>query len=129
VAGKPGVVIALVLHPVPGRPGAHDAMHGGRRLCRSRQPFLDGARALLAAGVAPETVLEARHRGSAIVALRSTVGEAARWTIEESDRDGLRRRLWRPRPSEVREEAPPSRAGAPEDARSALAGTEAGRAA
>jgi len=34
--------------------------------------------------------------------MRSTVGEAARWTIKEEEGRGLRKRLW---------EDPPSRAG------------------
>jgi hypothetical protein len=88
--------LELELRPIRERPGIYTAVLGGRCLVRSRQPLLDGARALLAEGVPPETMLATRHAGSAIVATRATVGEAARWTIEENDRDGLRRVRWNP---------------------------------
>ena len=77
--------------------GRYDAvLPDGRVLVRSRQPLFDGARKLLAEGVAPDTALTTRHQGSAIIAMHSTVGEAAKWTIQESDKGGLRKRLWRP---------------------------------
>ena len=63
-------------------------------------------------GALRETVITARHRGSTIVAMRSTLAEAAKWTIEESDRGGLRKRLWRPFGM-----AGSSRDGVPENAR------------
>ena len=62
-----------------------------RILCTSRQPFFDGARVLLAEGVEPATVYEARHQGSTRVAMRSTVGEAAKWTVTVSDTGGLQK--------------------------------------
>lgn len=86
------------LVPLPASPGRYKATVGGEELCRSRQPFYDAARALLAEGYAPETVLEARHQGSDIVAMRGTVGEAAKWTVQERDRGGLRRVPWKPHP-------------------------------
>ena len=49
----------------------------------SRTPFFAAARALLAAGVDPATTLAMRHHGSTTVAMRSTVGEAAKWTVRE----------------------------------------------
>jgi hypothetical protein len=70
-------VLRLVLHPINDRPGIFVTMLGERRLVRSRQPMLDGARVLLAEGVAPETVIEAGLLGEPAVAMRSTVGEAA----------------------------------------------------
>jgi hypothetical protein len=42
------------------------------------------------------TPLEAKHAGSEIVAMRSTVGEAARWMVEERDGEALRKTRWRP---------------------------------
>lgn len=90
------MTLELELRPVPGKPGRYMAMLGEVELCRSTQPFLTAARALLAEGYASDLVLEARHAGSPIVALRSTIGEAARWMIEETDRGGLRKRRWRP---------------------------------
>jgi hypothetical protein len=72
------------------------AVEDGETLCRSRQPFLDTARELLARGQAPETVLEATHLGSRTVAMRSTVGEAARWAITGGDGRGYQRRGFTP---------------------------------
>jgi hypothetical protein len=87
---------SLELWPMPEKPGRYAAvLPDGRVLVQSRQPFYDGARKLLAEGVPPETVIEARHKGSSIVALRSTVGEAAKWSVEESDRGGIARRRYR----------------------------------
>lgn len=93
--------IDLVLVPLPATPGRYSVRWPGgvRVLVRSsRQPLLDAARELLAVGYPPETVLTTRHQGSDIVAQRSTVGEAAKWTIKERDRGGLRRELWQPHP-------------------------------
>jgi hypothetical protein len=87
-------VIDLGLVPIPATPGRYAAMLDGREMCRSRQPLLDVARLLLVLGEPPETVLTTRHQGSGIVAQRSTVGEAAKWTIEETSRDGPRRVPW-----------------------------------
>jgi hypothetical protein len=86
---------------MPERPGRYAAvLPDGRVLVQSRQPLLDGARKLLAEGVPPETVLETRHKGSTIVAQRSTVGEAAKWTVHESDKGGIRRERFDPEASE-----------------------------
>ncbi len=74
-------------------------MPDGRVVARSRQPLFDGARALVALGDPPETMIVARHQGSASIAMRSTVAEAAKWTIEERDGAGLRKALWIARPS------------------------------
>ncbi len=115
--------IALVTRPVVGRPGIYDAMLGQRRIVRSRQPLLDAARVLLGEGADPATVIEACHLGSGTVALRSTIGDAARWTLEESDRGGLRRRLWRPRPPDAFQDGPPFRAETPRNALDGVAGT------
>jgi hypothetical protein len=111
--GEPTVTLAIVLHPLPASPGRYAARHGDRVLCRSRQPFFDAGRALLAGGSPPETALEARHTGSDIVAMRSTVGEAAKWTIEERDRGGMRRIPWKPHPRAA-QDADCSYARAPE---------------
>jgi hypothetical protein len=87
----------LELWPMPEKPGRYAAvLPDGRVLVQSRQPFYDGARKLLAEGVPPDTVLEARHKGSSVVALRSTVGEAAKWTVRERDKGGIRRERFDP---------------------------------
>jgi hypothetical protein len=90
--------IELTLAPVPGRPSYYTAKDvAGRVVVRaSRQPLLDAARALARVGMPPEAIVTARHRGSGIVAMRATIGEAAKWRLEESDRGGLKRRPWRP---------------------------------
>lgn len=110
----------LVLTPAPNRPG-HYAAHLGERciLRASRQPLFDVARALSGEGVPPEAILTTKHAGSSIVATRSTVGEASRWTIEESDNRGPRRRTWRPYPNVTL-----GGAGAPENERGNQPGTE-----
>lgn len=74
------------------KPGNYWPMVNGRKLRRAtRQPFLDGARALLEEGISPETETVGRHRASATIALQSTVREAAKWSITERDRGGLKR--------------------------------------
>lgn len=90
--------VVLILAPVPGRPSYYRTTDAAGRVVvqASRQPLLDAARALAAPGVPPETIVTASHRGAAIVAIRTSIGEAAKWRIEESDRGGLKRRPWRP---------------------------------
>ena len=87
-------MIELELSPAH-RPGYYRAAWDGLALTSSRQPFYDAARVLLGMGAAPGEELAARWAGSSIVALRSTVGDAARWVVEESDRTGLRLRAYR----------------------------------
>jgi hypothetical protein len=89
------VTTSLELWPMPERPGRYAAvLPDGRVLVQSRQPLLDGARKLLAEGVPPDTVIETRHEGSTIVAQRTTVGEAAKWTVKEHDKGGLQRKRY-----------------------------------
>lgn len=90
------MIITLELVPVPLTDRFDAILPDGRILVRSRQPLFDGARKLAALGYDPETLIEARHRHSPIVAMRSTIGEAAKWVIEETNRDGLRRVQWSP---------------------------------
>ena len=63
-----------------------------------RTPLLAARGVLIAQGVAPETRFEAWWRGAAHPALTGSVGGAAKLDVEESDRDGLRLRPWRPHP-------------------------------
>src|SRR5262249_23245488 len=67
-------------------------------LSSSRQPLLDAARVLLAQGIPPETPLAMQHKGSATIAMTSTVGEAAKLTVEEEP-GGPRFRKWRQFPA------------------------------
>jgi hypothetical protein len=71
------------------------AVLDGRTLCTSRQPLYEAARVLLGEGVDPDTVLEATRQGQDFVAMRSAVGEAAGWTIEEAH-GRLRKGRWEP---------------------------------
>jgi hypothetical protein len=89
-------MLALVVSPVgKGRYAAH---LGDRCVIASaREPFFAAARVLLAEGVDPGTPLTMRHAGSNTVALRSTVGAAAKLTVREDDRCGPKLRLWTPR--------------------------------
>jgi hypothetical protein len=81
-------VITIILNPI-GR-GRFAAALDERVLCRSRRPFLDSARVLLAEGADPATPFAMRHAGSDYDALRSTIGQAAGLTVLEPDdpRDG-----------------------------------------
>jgi len=47
-------------------------------------------------GADPETPITMSHEGSCIVSLRSTIGQAARLTVEESDTSGPRFVPYRP---------------------------------
>jgi hypothetical protein len=50
--------------------------------------FYRAARHLLGQGADPEELLEMRHRGSAIIAMRMKIGEAAKWMVSEGDKHG-----------------------------------------
>lgn len=75
--------------------GQFEARLDGKQICISHQPLLDGARVLAADGVDPATPIAVKHEGTAFDALRSTVGAAAKLTIEES---GPRFAPWKPFP-------------------------------
>ena len=71
-------------------PNAFEARLAGAVLCISETPLLDGARALLARGIAqPDDTIVMRHAGSDVDALRARVGVAADLAI--SDPAGGRR--------------------------------------
>jgi hypothetical protein len=67
--------------------------NSGRLLCTSRQPFLDAARALVALGCHPNTILVMRHAGSSVEALRASLQVAARLTVDECN--GTRFARWK----------------------------------
>lgn len=92
--------VELILKPVAGRPGRFDVVDNtGRTVTRSRQPTYAGARALLAEGMAPDTLLQVRHTGSPYIAMSGKLADLARWSVSESDRSGLRRVEWQPYPA------------------------------
>ena len=125
-------MLRVILRPAFNRHGAR--LHGkfvvtldGRQLCISSQPLLDGARVLINEGVDPATPIATRHAGADFDAMTSTVGAAAKWTVEEGERVGPRFACWkafprsdvdapvrfdeRPAP-DTRDAAEPSHAGA-----------------
>jgi hypothetical protein len=64
--------------------GRFAAFLDGRMLCVSKTPLLSAARVLQAEGVSATTRLEMVHEGSAIVAIRTTVGVAAGLRVSET---------------------------------------------
>lgn len=62
----------------------------------SYQPFLDGARALLAKGADPNTELVMCHAKTGTDSLRGKIGVAAKLTVEERQIGGLRFGQWHP---------------------------------
>jgi hypothetical protein len=75
--------------------GKFEARLDGSLICVSRQPLLDGARVLAAEGVDPATPIAMRHEGNTFDALGSTVGLAAKLTVEESEKIGPRLARWK----------------------------------
>jgi hypothetical protein len=67
------------------RHGRYRAYVGTERelLCVSRQPFLDGARKLVARGLDPKTMLVMRWAGAKDCAPRGPLGVAAKLTVDE----------------------------------------------
>ena len=99
-SGTSSAPLRLIAHPHLERGGYHldrfDACLDGELITTSRQPLLDGARALLARGFDPDAMLTIRLASSAADSFRpKPIREWARWTITERDRDGLRRERWR----------------------------------
>ena len=98
----------ITLHTKPHieRGGWHldrfDAYVDGDHVVLSRQPAYAGARALIAKGHDPDTLVvvagEDRNGKPSAPWPPQRLGELAKWTIEESDRQGLRRRKWAPFP-------------------------------
>jgi hypothetical protein len=92
--------LLIVIEETSQRRGKFSAhlLDGRKLLSSSRQPLLDAARVLPAQGIPPETPLAMQHKGSATIAMTSTVGEAAKLTVEEEP-GGPRFRKWRPFPA------------------------------
>lgn len=76
--------ILLIIEPV-NRRGLFAARlaEDSRTLCTSRTPFTDAARVLLREGVDPKSILISRKAGQDYDSLRSTVGAAAKLTVDE----------------------------------------------
>ena len=73
----------------------------GEVLASTRQPLVDGARALLARGFDPATPLTMRHEGKAYDSFQPLpIGQWAKWTYKEGEKDALRRTAWMPLPTD-----------------------------
>ena len=70
-------MIELVIDPA-GKAGLFLGRVGSEAIVRSRQPFLDGARVLLACGYDPATPYNMRHANSSTLSfVTTTLGRAA----------------------------------------------------
>jgi len=86
----------LLINPVPGKPGIYQAHYDDTLLCTSRIPFFDGARALIKLGHSPCSPLTLCHAGKDYVSIRSSIGEAAKYTVIENGKTGPRLRKYEP---------------------------------
>jgi hypothetical protein len=80
------VPIVILVSPIRTSPGHFEAkLESADELLvgSSRQPFADAARVVLGKGYNPASVLEMKHAESDTVALRSSLGKAAKLTVEE----------------------------------------------
>jgi hypothetical protein len=88
--------IKIILQPVNRRGQWSASLPDGTVLvASSRQPFLEAARALIAAGYDAEASLEGWRPGATAFALRARLGVAARLTVDESK---TRFAAWKPLP-------------------------------
>jgi hypothetical protein len=93
--------------PFPKRwAGLFKARLGDRLLYTSRQPFLDGARILLAEGHDPADTISMRHAGRDAIAMTAKLMVAAKLTVNER---GPYFERWRPMPLEARQPSEGSR--------------------
>jgi hypothetical protein len=66
---------------------------------RSKQPLLDGARALIAVGENPETLVTMRHAGSEVDSFEPiSLAQAARLTVREDDVVSAKFKKWKALP-------------------------------
>jgi hypothetical protein len=64
---------------------------------KTRQPLVDGARALLAQGFDPSTPLTMRHEGKAYDSFHPMpIGHWAKWTYKEREKGGMAVERWMP---------------------------------
>ena len=93
-------LIVIALPSKPGRFSAHLESTGEVIVSNSKQPLVDGARELLAAGFNPRTPLTMRHDSSSHDSFEPLpIGKWAGWTYEEGERTTLRAALWMPFPA------------------------------
>jgi hypothetical protein len=70
-------------------------------LACTREPLLHSARALIAVGYHPDTIVTMRHAGSEIDALTARIGTAAGFYVEESGHGPILRSVRKAPPSAV----------------------------
>jgi hypothetical protein len=87
--------VEIVVRPCASGRGRFQAVFAGEVLCASRTPLLTAARVLRRRGISDDTPLVMRHEGSAVIAMRTTVGVAAGLRVVDSDRGMLRFRSYR----------------------------------
>jgi hypothetical protein len=80
--GHSPIVITVTPDKRPGRYRAHVGAEQ-EPLWVSRQPFVDGARKLIARGHDPQTILVMRWAGTKDWALRGPIGVAAKLTVDD----------------------------------------------
>lgn len=85
----------IIVRPSLSGKGRFEAVYAGEVLAVSRTPLLSAARELQRRGVRENAEITMRHEGSEIVAMRSTVGAAARLTVEERDHKPIRFGIYR----------------------------------
>lgn len=92
------IAIEIVISPLGCKsPGRFEVRLGDRPILKSsRQPLLDAARVLAGEGVSPNARIAIRHAGANHVALSSTIGTAARLTVDEHN--GTVFAKWKPYP-------------------------------
>lgn len=82
-------VRTIIVNQAPRKRGRFDPRYEARLLGESEPiavsetPFLDAARALLARGEDPQTVIVMQRASSDVECLRSTIGAAAKLTVRE----------------------------------------------
>jgi hypothetical protein len=76
--------------------GRFAASLGQRLLCESKTPLFTAARILQAEGLPDDTLITMTHGGSFVVAMRSTIGEAASKIVHETDKEGPKLKRYRP---------------------------------
>jgi len=93
-------VLLLILTPHATRHGQFNANLDGELVCTSGRPLYDGARALLALGYSATELLTTRHMGKPYDNfVPARLDRLAKWTVSESDRDGLQYRKYAPPPT------------------------------
>jgi hypothetical protein len=100
---KEPIVERLIVIPLESKPGRFSGRlesTGEVIVTSSKQPLVDGARELMAAGFDPATPLTMRHERSTNDCFEPLpIGKWAGWTYEEGERTSLRQAPWMPFPA------------------------------